>query len=187
MGGAPKGLEIIGARRIIDRVADALREACGSVILAANDPEASQWLPGTTVVPDVHPGAGGLAGVEAALQHSGDAIVVAWDMPFVPAALLRELGRRARAHDAMVVLPESISPHGVEPFCAFYSARVLQKLSAFLDRGGAPARDFVFASDGVHRVSLNELASFGDPATMFFSVNSPAELAQARTIAAAAG
>src|SRR5688572_32002559 len=107
MGGSPKGLEIVGKSRIIDRVADALRRSCGSVILAANDEKALEWLPGTVVVPDIHPGTGGLAGVEAALHHSGDVIVVAWDMPFVPVALLEELTRRARAHDAAVVLPES--------------------------------------------------------------------------------
>ncbi len=185
MGGSAKGLELVGTSRIIDRVADALLRACGSVILAANDEKASGWLPGTTVVRDSHRSAGGLAGVEAALRHSGDVIVIAWDMPFVPAALLEELARRARAHDATVVLPESDSPHGFEPFCAFYSARVLQRLSAFLDRGGGPARDFISGTEGVHRIALSELGSFGDPATMFLSVNSPADLDRARTIAAA--
>src|SRR5688500_7839309 len=136
MGGSPKGLAIVGTSRIIDRVADALHRACGSVILAANDETASEWLPGTIVIPDVHPGTGGLAGIEAALRHSGDVVVVAWDMPFVPTALLEELTRRARAHDATVVLPESDSPHGFEPFCAFYSERLLQPPSALLDRGG---------------------------------------------------
>ena len=187
MGGSPKGLEMVGARRIIDRVADSLRPVCDSVLLAANDAKASDWLPGTTVVPDIHPGSGGLAGVEAALAHSGDAIAVAWDMPFVPAGLVHELARRAHAHDAMIVLPESQPPHEFEPFCAFYSARVLQRLSAFLARGGGPARDFIFATKGVHLSPLNELGSFGDPAEMFLSVNSPADLARARTIASAAG
>ncbi len=187
MGGSPKGLEMVGASRIVDRVADSLRRACGSVILAANDPHASEWLPGTTVVADSHPGTGGLAGVEAALRHSGDVIVVAWDMPFVPPALLQELARRAHVHDAQIVLPESDSPWGVEPFCAFYSMRVLQPLRAFLDQGGGPAHDFISATDGVHRIPLSELGSFGDPAAMFFSVNSPGDLSRARTIAAAAG
>ena len=187
MGGSPKGLEIVGTSRIIDRVAGALRRVCGSVILAANDEHASQWLPGTTVVPDIHAGAGGLAGVEAALKHSGDVIVVAWDMPFVPADLLRELARRAYVHDRMVVLPESDSPHGFEPFCAFYSARVLAPLSAFLTRGGGSARDFIAESDGVHRIPRNDLRSFGDPAVMFSSVNTPGDLSRARTIAATGG
>ena len=187
MGGSPKGLEIVGASRIIDRVARSLRRACGSVIVAANDEQASEWLPGTTVVRDTHPGTGGLAGVEAALQHAGDVIVVAWDMPFVTAELLQELARRAREHDATIVVPESDSPHGFEPFCAFYSARVLEQLSAFLLRGGGPARDFISATDGVDRMPLSELGAFGDPTTIFLSVNTPGDLSRARTIAAAAG
>lgn len=187
MGGSPKGLEIVGQRRIIDRVAEALGRACGSVILAANDEEASEWLPGAVVVRDIHPGTGGLAGVEAALQRAGDALVVAWDMPFVPAALLDELTRRARLHDAEVVLPDSDSPYGFEPFCAFYSGRALQRLSAFLDRGGGAARDFISQSSSVHRIPMKDVVGFGNPGTMFFSVNSPDDLTRARTIAAAAG
>ena len=187
MGGSPKGLEIVGTSRIIDRVADSLRRVCGSVILAANDAHASEWLPGTTVVRDAHPGAGGLAGVEAALRHAGDVVIVAWDMPFVTPDLLQELARRAREHDATSVVPESDSPHGFEPFCAFYSARVLKQLSAFLVRGGGPARDFISAIHGVDRMPLNELGAFGDPATLFLSVNTPGDLSRARTIAAAAG
>lgn len=187
MGGSPKGLEIVGTSRIIDRVADSLRRVCGNVILAANDAHASEWLPGTTVVPDIHPGGGGLAGVEAALKHSGNVIVVAWDMPFVPVDLIQELMRRAYTHDCMIVLPDSDSPHGFEPFCAFYSARILPRLSAFLTRGGGPARDFIAESDGVHRIPLNDLASFGDPTVMLSSVNTPRDLSRARTVATAGG
>lgn len=187
MGGSPKGLEIVGTSRIIDRVADSLRRVCGSVILAANDEHASEWLPGTAVVPDIHPGIGGLAGVEAALNHAGDVVVVAWDMPFVPADLIQELTRRAYAHDSMVVLPQSHSPHGFEPFCAFYSARLLPRLRAFLLRGGGAARDFIAQCDGVHRVPLSDLGSLGDPSVMLLSVNTPGDLSRARTIAAAGG
>src|SRR5687767_9065975 len=143
MGGAPKGLEIVGDARIVDRVAMALRQACGRVILAANDDRAPLWLPSVPVVRDIHRGAGGLAGVEAAIQHSGDVVVVAWDMPFVSAALLDELVRLAGMEDADVILPESDSPYGFEPFCAYYSARVQAQLSAFLTSRGGAARDFL--------------------------------------------
>jgi molybdopterin-guanine dinucleotide biosynthesis protein A len=187
MGGTLKGLEVVGASRIVDRVAGALKNACGRIVLAANDPSAPSWLPGVDVVADRLPGSGGLAGVEAAIAREGDGIVVAWDMPFVTAGLLRELTRRAATHEADVVVPESDSPYGFEPFCAYYSARTLPQLAAFLEGGGGAARDFIAQVARVHRLPLRDVATFGDAATMFFSVNTPEELARARTIAERAG
>jgi molybdopterin-guanine dinucleotide biosynthesis protein A len=187
MGGMHKGLEIVAGARIIDRVADALRSTCGRILLAANDPAASSWLPGTEVVADRHPGRGGLAGVEAAIARAGDVVVVAWDMPFVPQELLRELTRRAATQDADIVVPESDSPHGFEPFCAYYSARVLPELTGFLARGGGAAHDFVGGTQHVCRIPMRDIAPFGEPATMFYSVNSREELMRARTIAANPG
>ena len=187
MGGAPKGLEIVGSHRIIDRVAGALRHACGEVILAANDASAASWLPGVPVVADIHQGAGGLAGVEAAMRRSGSVLVVAWDMPFVPARLLDEITRVAVDGTADVVVPESDSPYGFEPFCAFYGAGVLPALTAFLANGGGAARDFVARVKRVHRIPLADVSAFGDPATTFLSVNTSQDLARARTIAANEG
>lgn len=182
LGGAPKGLEVVAGRRIIDRVADALREVTSEVVLAANDPAATEWLPGARVVRDAHEGRGGLAGVEAALGDPG-VVVVAWDMPFVTAELLRAIVGASRAHSADVVVPESESPYGFEPFCAFFSARLAPALAAFLERGGA-ARDFVRQVERVHRIPIAEVARIGDPRRLFFSVNTPDDLERARTMAA---
>ena len=187
MGGSPKGLEVVGSERIIDRVATALRHVCREVLLAANDASASSWLPGTPIVVDIHRGAGGLAGVEAALQRSSGIVVVAWDMPFVPATLLGELIRVANATSAGAVLPDSDSPYGFEPFCAYYDASVLPALTAFLSAGGGAARDFLARLQQVHRIPLHDVATFGDPSTIFLSVNSADDLARARTIAATSG
>lgn len=187
MGGSPKGLEMVGPLRIIDRVAAALRQACGELLLAANDAAAASWLPGVPVVADIHAGTGGLAGVEAAITHSGSALVLAWDMPFVPSQLLGEIARLGRDTGADVVLPESSSPYGLEPFCAFYHSRILAALNAYLSQGGGPARAFLTRVERVHRIPLGDVAAFGDPATMFLSVNTSQDLVRARTIAADAG
>lgn len=178
---------MVGPHRIIDRVAAALRQVCSDVLLAANDAAAASWLPGVPVVADIHVGTGGLAGVEAAMTQAGSALVVAWDMPFVPPPLLGEIARLAGDTGADVVLPESGSPYGFEPFCAFYDARMLPALTAFLTHGGGPARDFLARVARMHRIPARDVAAFGDPATMFLSVNTSQDLARARTIAANAG
>lgn len=185
LGGALKGLEVVGESRIVDRVASALRAATRELLVASNNPDASRWLAGVAVVADTHRGAGGLAGVEAALNRGQDALVVAWDMPFVTGPLLQLIVENAQSHDADVALPASDSPHGFEPFCAFYAARVRERLGAFLDGGGGAARDFLRRLARVHVISATEVERVGDGRQLFFSVNTPDDLERARAMARA--
>ena len=166
--------------RVVDRVHDALKRVTDEVLVSANDPDAARWLPGLPVVADQRPGTGGLAGVHAALEHAngGDVLVVAWDMPFVTAPLLELVRDRFIASGADACVPESGSRHGIEPFCACYSARVGERLAAFLAVGGA-ARDFLERCT-VARVPLADIARLGDPERLFLSVNDRADLARAR-------
>lgn len=179
-GGAHKGLELVGGRRIIDRVAAVLRLVTTEIVLAANDPAAVNWLPGVAVLPDRIPDAGGLAGVEVAIARGTDALVVAWDMPFVPTAALDVIVATAREHDADVVVPESVSPFGFEPFCAFYAARVAAELAAFLATGSRAPREFLARLSRVRRVPLPAIEKLGDPRRLFLSVNTMEDLAAAR-------
>ena len=185
LGGAPKGLELVGGRRILDRVVSALGGVSSEILIAANDADADRWLSGVAVVTDRHPGTGGLAGVEAALHAAPgrDILVVAWDMPFVTHEVLREIVKTAREAAAAVCVPESDSPYGIEPFCAFYSARVLPPLTAYLHSGGGPARDFLFERVQATRIPLADVARFGEPQRLFFSVNTPDDLEKARAMA----
>ena len=162
---------------------DALRAVTDDVLLAANDDGAPQWVPGVSVVRDRHPGTGGLAGVDAALQRAaGGALVVAWDMPFVTPALLRAILGAASEHGADLVVPESESPYGFEPFCAFYGKELAQALATFVERGGGAARDFVRQVPRVHRIPIADIARLGDPQRLFFSVNTPDDLDRARAM-----
>jgi molybdopterin-guanine dinucleotide biosynthesis protein A len=183
MGGGAKGLERVGGARIIDRVAESLRRVTSDLLLVTNAPDAAQWLDDVPVAADRHAGRGGLAGVEAALARGRDALVVAWDMPFVPATLLRALLDLAARRDADAVFPRSASPHGFEPFCGFYSARLLPRLARYLDEGGGAAHDFVARLDGVHYLSAPDIAQLGDAGRFFLSVNTPGDLERARAIA----
>jgi molybdopterin-guanine dinucleotide biosynthesis protein A len=185
-GGEPKGLQEVGGLRVIDRVVAALRGTTTDLVLAANDPDAANWLPGVAVLADRVSGTGGLAGVDAALTSERDVLVVAWDMPFVTAQVASALVDLAHATDADVVVPESESPFGFEPFCAFYAARVGPALSAFLAGGGRAPRDFLARLTRVERVPRAKLALLGDVRRTFMSVNSPEDLAKARALAGSA-
>ncbi len=174
-----KGLQEIAGRRIIDRVADALRWVTPNLTLISNSADAERWLPGVAVLRDRIPGVGGLAGVEAALSTGNDVLVVAWDMPFVTPDVLQLILAKARNEDADIVVPESGSPNGFEPFCSFYSARVAGTLKKFLEASSAPAA-FLASGPRVVRVSLEETGRIGDPARVFMSVNSADDLMRAR-------
>jgi molybdopterin-guanine dinucleotide biosynthesis protein A len=187
-GGRAKGLERVGGERIIDRVARALAEATDKLLLVANAPEAATWLPGVRVAGDLRPGEGALGGLHAALAHAGtDIVLVAWDMPFVPATLLRELRARGEREGADAVLPESDgSRRGVEPLCAWYAARCLPAVEAALDSGDRRVVAF-HANVDARRVPIEEVAAFGDPARLFGNVNTPDDLARAEQQVSAGG
>lgn len=176
-GGLPKGLERVGGRRIIDRVAGVLREVTSDLLLIANAEDAASWLPSVKCRGDLIAGAGSLGGIHAALSHAGTAVVVvAWDMPFVPAPLLRQLIQLGDAHDA--VIPESESKRGAEPLCAFYSQSCLQPIARRLASGDRRVVSF-FEDVRAMRVPYEDVQRYGDPAVMFMNVNSPDELALA--------
>jgi molybdopterin-guanine dinucleotide biosynthesis protein A len=182
--GEAKGLLPVAGRRIVDRVAGALLDATDDLLLIANDPRSAAWLPGVRQAGDVLPGEGSLGGIHAALSHAGTPVlVVAWDMPFVPAPLLRRL--RALGEDADVVVPESGSRRGVEPFCAWYGPACLPAIERAIARGDRRAISF-HDEVRVARLPADEVAAFGDPAWMFMNVNAPAELRRAEEYAATA-
>ena len=166
---------------MVDRVRDALLPVSGEIVLVANDPRAPSWLPAARVVGDRHAGAGGLAGVHAALALGGDVLAVAWDMPFVTSALLAAIHDRAERAHADVCVPESDSPYGIEPFCAFYRSTTQAALDEFLAAGGGSARDFL-AGCTVARLPLAEVRAIGEPETLLLSVNSADDLERARSL-----
>lgn len=173
-GGAPKGLLSVGGRRVIDRVADVLADATDDLLLIANDPAASTWLPGVRTAADVRPGFGGLGGIHAGLVHAkGPTLIVAWDMPFVPASLLREL--RSLGATADVAVPESGSRRGLEPLCAYYGAACIGPIERRLDAGDLRVIGF-YEDVTVARLDAANVHSHGDPALLFMNVNTPDDL-----------
>jgi molybdenum cofactor guanylyltransferase len=170
--------------RVVDRVAAALRATTDDLLLVANDPAADAWLPGVPRVSDVRRGAGPLGGIHAALAHRAcGVLVVAWDMPFVEAALLGHL-RRGRGAGVTAVVPESADGR-LEPTCALYEHECIGPIEAWLDGGRSGAAAFLAAHAGVRRVPFGDVSAFGDPTRLFLSINTPAALRRADALAIA--
>jgi molybdopterin-guanine dinucleotide biosynthesis protein A len=166
-GGRPKGLALYKEQRIADRVLIALTGATDRQVVVSNDPEADDWFPKLRVVPDDEPGLGPLAGIETGLIAAKDApvVIVAWDMPFVSAPLLR--GMRALGElGADAVVPVHGAGEIVEALCAWYSAAARPVVRELLAHGERRA------------AALRVLEQHGETMEkLFMSIDSPEQLA----------
>jgi len=164
-GGLPKGLLTVGGGRILDHVAGAV-----------------QTVTDLRTIPDSRPGFGSLGGIYTAVTAGPEPVLcVAWDMPFVPEALLSALvaGAAGGGYDAF--LPESSGRRGLEPLCAVYGPACAPAIARRLDSGDLQAISF-HADVRVGILSLAEVKAFGDPDELFFNVNTPADLARAEAL-----
>ncbi len=120
---------------------------------------------------DPHPLRGVLSALAYARGHP--IVVVACDMPFVPAALLADL---ARARQSTVC-----APYGeLQPLLGCYHPDAAGELSRALD-AGAGARAALRSIDA-HTLDEAALARFGDPDRMCVNVNDAEELARASAL-----
>jgi molybdopterin-guanine dinucleotide biosynthesis protein A len=180
-GGLPKGLTSVGGKRILDRLVEATLAAFGTLpILVANDPDAASWRADLSVVADLVPGAGALGGLYTAVVKAPAPVVcVAWDLPFVTPPLLLRLARGLDRAD--VVIPATT--RGFEPLCAGYGPGTVEPIRAAIAAGDLRATGF-HGSVAVSLVTPADLEPFGDPATLFFNVNEPGDLARAEALIA---
>jgi molybdopterin-guanine dinucleotide biosynthesis protein A len=149
-------------------------------VLIANTPDAREWRPDLQVIGDREPGQGSIGGIHTAVRAGDDPVlVVAWDMPFVPAALLQSLVLGANGWDAF--LPESGGPRQVEPLCAVYGSACDSAISRQLERGDRHATGF-HRDVLVGTLPKTEVDRHGDAAVMFFNVNTAAELRRAEEL-----
>ena len=173
----------MNGRRIIDRVADALRGVVSDLVLITGAPEAADWLPGARVVPDTWRQRGSLVGIHTALSHAGQPILLAaWDMPFVTTELFA-LIRDAAARSEFAAIPESDT--GLEPFCAVYTPACLPWIERAIGADDLKLTNLLARLPEYYRIPVAEVRAVGDPARLFFNVNTPPDLARAEELAAA--
>jgi molybdopterin-guanine dinucleotide biosynthesis protein A len=176
--GKPKGLELVGGERILDRLVGVMTAALGEPpLLVANAPDARSWRPDLRTVADARPGLGALGGIYTAVVEAPAPVVcVAWDMPFVSLSLIRALAGALDRNDA--VLPQSSGRRGVEPLCAAYGPACRDAIADSLDGGDLRAIGF-HDRIRVGILPLAEVRALADPDLLFFNVNTADDLAKA--------
>lgn len=179
--GKPKGLELVGGERILDRLVQVMLVALGQPpLLVSNAPEADRWRPDLRTIPDIRPGLGALGGIYTAVVEAPAPVVcVAWDMPFVSAELIGELARELGQADAVV--PESPGRRGVEPLCAAYGPACAAAIAESLDHGDLRAVGFHDRIE-VGILSLDRIRTLDEPELLFFNVNTADDLARAEQL-----
>lgn len=179
MGGLNKALLDVGGRRIIERMVTTLRGVFEEVILIAKAHDQFDFL-GLPMFDDLIPGHGSLGGLYTGLKACSGAhgFLVACDMPFLDAGVLRHLASRVDDHD--VVIPRIGGL--LEPLHAIYSKHCIPYIKDLMDRGDLKIVN-LFSSVDVLEVSESELTVF-DPALRFImNLNTPGDLDRARAMA----
>ena len=154
---------------LLDHALARLRRVCGEVrILCGPQPRYAER--GVPIVLDQVPDAGALGGVVSALRTLSSGafgLFLAVDLPLVPVPLLAHLLQLSPGFDAVV----PISQRGPEPLCAVYreSCRIAAERRI---ASGEPKMTSFWPEVRVREVPEAELASFGDPASLFRNVNS---------------
>ncbi len=130
--GSNKALARFKGCRLIEHPARVLATLFDRLLLVTNSPELYSFL-GWPMVPDLLPGNGPLAGIQAALHHASTPFifVTGCDMPTLDPKLIVYLCERAAGYD--VVLP--VTSAGPEPLHAVYSRTALPRIASALTIG----------------------------------------------------
>ena len=176
--GRDKALLAVGDASLAAGAARRLAAVCEEVAVADRG---RGLLPGFPSLPD-GPGRGPAAGIlgAAAAYPGRPLLVLACDLPGVPAALLAELAR-SRRYDWTAPRWRG----GIEPLCALYGPASLAALAERVGRGLLAPHGL--AEDGRLAVRFLEgeaLARFGPPEEVFFNLNTPEDLERYASMAA---
>jgi molybdopterin-guanine dinucleotide biosynthesis protein A len=173
--GSPKATVALNGLPLISYPIAAARSAGLEPIVVAKAASALPPLDCEVLLEDAaepHP----LNGIVAALAHDAEAqVILACDVPLVPAALLAELASR----DAPLVVPADPRP---QPLVARWDPALLDRLRGAIKTGEPLVR--LVAELGAEAIAGAELRAFGDPGEMFVNVNDPAGLAAAERLLA---
>lgn len=173
--GCDKGLVGFRGQPLVQRIVERLSPIADEVLVTTNNDEAYRFL-GISLANDLKPGTGALGGLYTALsaaRHPAVA-VVACDMPFVNAALLKYQHNLMMALGVDLVIPRSAN--GLEPFHAIYQRKAcLPQVRKALDAEKRRV-DSWFGNVNIYYVEPDEYKQFDPNKLAFLNVNTFEEL-----------
>lgn len=166
MGQPKERLRLPDGRAMIQAVRDALATTCDRVVVVANDPTVFDQGP---VLPDLRPGQGPLAGIEAALAagSGSEYVICPCDMPRVTREMIERLGGAAETGLAVVLRLEGDDEPQVFPLRLHAAALpIVQRL---LDEGRRSVQGLLGL---VHPTIVDAPRAWAD---RFANINTPEE------------
>ena len=168
---------------LLEHTVEILVRLCADVIVVLNDPEEWHDLP-ARLVTDIYPDSGSLGGIYSGLVAATNnyALVVASDMPFLSADLIRAMLMHSRNYD--VLIPRSLhsgttrNALDVEPLHAIYSKSCLEPRRVLLESGRRQIAAF-FPQVQVAYVEPEETQCYDPSGRSLLNVNTPEQLAAA--------
>ncbi len=131
--GFDKGLVRVSGQPLLQLLADRLATITDDVLVSANNACEYRFL-GLTIVPDVFPGCGPLAGLHAAMRHSRRTwvLTLACDLPRISTDTLKNLIRHTPGFEAVIPVTADGRLH---PVCAVYGRACLPASERILEAG----------------------------------------------------
>ena len=184
--GADKAFLDFGGQTLLHRALTVMGPVCGKVSIVGDPARFAES--GSTkydaakydaakygsVVADIFPGCGPLAGIHAALVHSKAELnlMLAVDMPFVSPELLAFLFATAEDADNHAIVTVPRTSKGLQPLCAVYRRDFSVAAEQAL-RAGKYKIDAAFSSVSIRVIAEDELAAAGFSEQSFFNLNTP--------------
>lgn len=175
--GTDKAFVLLQGQTLLARALRVCRTIASDVRIVG---DRKKFAPFAPVVEDIFPACGPLAGIHAALRASRTDLnlLLAVDIPFVSPGLLQYLSSQAGQSSALVTVP--VIAQRFQPLCAIYRRKFATRAETAL-RAGRYKIDLLFDPGITRNVTEEDLRSAGFAPQAFQNLNTPEELAQART------
>jgi molybdenum cofactor guanylyltransferase len=173
--GTDKSLLRFGDSTLIESALSRMRSVMDHVSIVSPRADLAQYA---SIVQDVYPHRGPLGGIHAALASSLHEwnLMLAVDMPLVPAELLKRLLALADESQAVITVPQTSD--GWQPLCAVYRKEFALLAEKAL-RGDDYKIDHLFKHVETRVVTEAELKEWGYSSQVFMNLNTPDDLRDA--------
>jgi molybdopterin-guanine dinucleotide biosynthesis protein A len=181
--GRDKAVELFGSEPLISRVIGRLSALTSETVVVVNNEARGNELPlpnGTKTAVDIYADSGSLGGIFTGLTAAANdwGFVVACDMPFLNAVLMKHMIALRPGYDAVIPVLDGYP----EPTHALYSKSCLPHIERRLKAGQLKIAGF-FEDVRVRYVGADEIDRFDSERLSFFNVNTPEDLSRALTLA----
>ncbi len=176
--GQNKAFIDIDGIRLIDRIAEKMKNIFEQVILVSNEKERYEYI-GIPVIEDLIKGLGPIGGIYTGLMSISNqaGFFIACDMPFVNKQLIRYMVDVQDNHAAVVPMVAD----NAEPLHAIYSKSCLGTIKKLIDSNAYQIR-LSYEKMPVRYIKEDEIKKFCVPSKAFSNINTPDALRKIQSL-----